>query len=109
MSSLSDRYHAAEQKAEQQKRKRRMAVRKNARREEAINNGRYFAVGRIVCAHFPELLNYKLQYGDAVSNAVHDELVAVVEFLSNDQKLLNWIKIEALNGSSGHPTRQEHL
>ncbi len=101
MSSLWEMHKAAVQKAEQQKRRKRMAARKNAQREKAINDGRCFAVGRIVCACFPELRKYQPQYGDAESDAVNDELVAVVELLSNDRKLLDWIKTKALNGRSG--------
>jgi len=106
MSSLSDRYHAAEQKAEQQKHKQRMAARENARRKEAINNGRCFAVGRIICAYFPELLKYQPQYGDSESDTAPDGFVAVVELLSSDRKLLDWIKAEALNGRPGQPNPQ---
>jgi len=103
MSSLGDRYKAAEQKAELEKRKRRMKARKEAQREAAINDGRCFAVGRIICARFPELRKYQPQYGDAESDAIHDDLVAIVGLLSNDRKLLDWIKVNALNSKSGHP------
>jgi len=109
MCSLSDRYHAAEQKAEQQKRKRRMVARKNAQRKEAINNRRCFAVGRMICARFPELQKYQPQHGDAESNVVPDEFVAVVDLLSSDRKLLDWIKAEALNGRPGQPNPKDSL
>lgn len=105
MCNLSDCYKAVEQKAEQQKRKRRMAAHQNARREQAINNGRYFEVGKIVCERFPELRKYQPKYGDAVSDAVHDELVAVVDFLASNKELLDWIKAKALGGN---PTRPRH-
>ncbi len=106
MCSPGDWYKSAEQKAEQQKRKRRMAARKNARREEAINNRRCFAVGRIICARFPELQKYQPQYGDAESDVIHNEFVAVVDLLSSNRKLLDWIKTEALNGRPGQPNPQ---
>lgn len=96
MSSPVDRLTAAKLKAEQEKRKRRMEARKNARREQAINNGRCFEVGRIICERFPELRKYQPRYGDATSDMIHDELVAVVDFLAANRDLMDQIKTEAL-------------
>jgi len=109
MSSLADSVRAAKLKAEQQQRKRLMKTRKAARREAAINDRRCFEVGRVVCARFPELQKYQPQYGDAVSDAVHDEFAAVVELLSSDWKLLDWLKTEALNSRPGQPNPKESL
>ena len=67
MRSLEEHCKAAKEKAKQQQRKRRMEVRKTARREQAINDGRCFEIGRIVCERFPELRKYQPKYGDATS------------------------------------------
>ena len=109
MRDLSDCYKATELKAEQQKRKRRIAAQQNARREQAITNGRYFEVGRIVCERFPELRKYQPRYGDAVSDMIHDELVAVVGFLAANRELLDQIKAEALGENSKRPGPKEAL
>ena len=105
MNNLEKRCNAAKQKAEQQKRKRRIEAQQNAHREKAINDGRCFEVGKIVCERFPELRKYQPKYGDAVSDAVHDELVAVVDFLASSKELLDQIKAEALGRN---PTRPSH-
>ena len=109
MSNLEENYKAAKQKSEQQKRKRRMMARQNARREQAITNGRYFEVGRIVCERFPELRKYQPRYGDAVSDMIHDELVAVADFLAANRELLNQIRAEALGGDTSPPALGKHL
>lgn len=103
MSNLEEHYEAVKQKAEQQQRKRRMEARKNARREQAINNGRCFEVGRIICERFPELRKYQPRYGDVTSDMIHDELVAVVDFLAANRDLLDQIKTEALGGNFKRP------
>lgn len=97
---MKERYKAAKEKAEQQQRKRRMVMRQNAQREQAINNGRYFEVGKIVCERFPELRKYQPQYGDVASDKVRDELVAIVDFLAANRELLDQIKAGVLDGSS---------
>mgnify|MGYP006922389308 FL=1 len=71
MRSLEEHCKAAKEKAKQQQRKRRMEVRKTARREQAINDGRCFEIGRIVCERFPELRKYQPKYGDATSDKIH--------------------------------------
>ncbi len=109
MSSFADSTKAAKLKAEQQQRKRRMEIRKAARREDAINDGRCFEVGRVICARFPELQKYQPQYGDAESDVIHDEFVAVVDLLSSDRKLLDRIKAEALSGKPGQSNPEESL
>lgn len=109
MRNLSDRYKATELKVEQQKRKRRMVARQNARREQAINDGRCFEVGRIVCERFPELRKYQPQCGYAVSDTVHDELVAVVDFLAANRELLDQIMAKSLDGNSKRPGIKDAL
>lgn len=109
MYSPENRYKVASLKAEQQKRKRRIAAQQDKRREQAINNGRYFEVGRIVCERFPELRKYHPQYGDTVSDMIHDELVAVVDFLAANRDLLDQIKAGALGENSKRPNPKEAL
>lgn len=104
MNNLEEHYKAVKQKAEQQKRNRRIATRQNVRREQAINNGRYLEVGRIVCDHFPELRKYQPKYGDAMSDMIRDELVAVVDFLAANRELLDQIKTKALGRDPTHPS-----
>lgn len=96
MSNYDEYYKAVKQKAAQQERKRRMMAQQNRRREQAINNGRYLEVGRIVCERFPELRKFQPKYGDAASDTIHNELVAVVDFLAANRELLDRIKAKAL-------------
>lgn len=107
MRNLEEHYKAAKEKAEQQQRKRRMEARQAMRREQAVNNRRCFEVGKIICERFPKLRNYQPQYGDAVSDKIHDELVAVVDFLAANRELLDQIKAGALDGSSKRPSPME--
>lgn len=100
MRSLEEHCKAAKEKAKQQQRKRRMEVRKTARREQAINDGRCFEIGRIVYERFPELRKYQPKYGDATSDKIHDDLVAVVDFLAANRELLDQIKAEAFGEST---------
>lgn len=106
MNSPVDRLTAAKLKAEQEKRKRRMEARSAARREAAIHNRRCQEIGRIICDRFPQLQKYLPQHGDAVSDAVRDELVTVAEFLAANREVLDQIKAEALGGNSKRPSPQ---
>ena len=87
MRSLEEHCKAAKEKAKQQQRKRRMEV-------------RCFEIGRIVCERFPELRKYQPKYGDATSDKIHDDLVAVVDFLAANRELLDQIKAEAFGEST---------
>lgn len=100
---MKEHYKAAKEKAEQQQRKRRMVMRQNARREQAINNRRCFEVGKIICERFPELRKYQPQYRNATSDKIHDDLVAVVDFLAANRGLLDQIKVGVVGESSKHP------
>ena len=104
MNSLDDRLAATKLKAEQAERKRRMETRSAARREAAIHNRRCQEIGRIICDRFPQLQKYQPQHGDAASDAVYSELVAVVDFLAANSELLEQIKMEALSRKSKHPS-----
>lgn len=104
MRNLSEQFKATGLKAEQQRRKRRIEARQNAHREKAINDGRCFEVGKIVCERFPELRKYQPKYGGAVSDAIHDELVAVIDFLAANRELLAQIKAEALDRNPTYPS-----
>ena len=106
MNSLADRLAAAKLKAEQEERKRRMETRNAARREAAIHNKRCQEIGRIICDRFPQLQKYQPQHGDAASDAVYSEFVAVVDFLAANSELLDQIKAEALGGNSKCPNPQ---
>ena len=106
MNSLADRLAAAELKAEQAERKQRMETRSAARREAAIHNRRCQEIGRIICDRFPQLQKYQPQHGDAASDAVYSELVAVVDFLAANREVLDQIKTEALGGNSKRPNLQ---
>lgn len=103
MNNLTDRLNAVKLKAQQQKRRRRMEIRNAARREDAIHNVRCREIGKIVCEDFPKLLRYQPQYGNAVSDAVYDEFVAVVNFLASHRELLDRIRAEAFDGNPRCP------